>query len=296
MILVAGGQLDINIGVLLRRMLQRAIPFRDLLVGPELTPTLRIDVASGRLELNGEAIFPTACFLRHDVFLNQSVGGSQATALNWYYTVRGWAMSCPSVRCFNRYALGGENNKIENLVLAREVGLMIPQTIITNDFQEFGASGTELVQKPSAGGEYTTLLADYVSKGPGTNYPRIVQPRLQRPELRAYRVGCQMHGFHLASSAIDYRTTKDVEIEPAVIPKEVGVHLMTLCERLRLDFAAADFMRDEEGHLIFLEVNSQPMFAAFDRLLDGKLCDSIIDFLLASTGSQEPQHATGLCA
>jgi hypothetical protein len=41
-------------------------------------------------------------------------------------------------------------------------------------------------------------------------------------------------------------------------------------------------MRDPKtGEFVFLEVNSQPMFAAFDRVSGGKLCDAIIDHLSA---------------
>ena len=48
-----------------------------------------------------------------------------------------------------------------------------------------------------------------------------------------------------------------------------------------LDEAAADFMRDDAtGEWCFLEVNSQPMFAAFDDVCDGRLCDAMIDHLL----------------
>ena len=56
--------------------------------------------------------------------------------------------------------------------------------------------------------------------------------------------------------------------------------MMDLCDRLGLDFAAADFMRGPRGKgLHFLEVNSQPMFTAFDQACGGKLCDAIIDHL-----------------
>ncbi len=35
----------------------------------------------------------------------------------------------------------------------------------------------------------------------------------------------------------------------------------------------------ETEELLFLEVNTQPMFAAFDQTVDGMLCDAIIDYL-----------------
>lgn len=65
----------------------------------------------------------------------------------------------------------------------------------------------------------------------------------------------------------------------AEVPQPEGAALTRLCDRLGLDFAAADFMTDRDGRRVFLEVNSQPMFAAFDRVAGGALSDAIIDAL-----------------
>ena len=40
-------------------------------------------------------------------------------------------------------------------------------------------------------------------------------------------------------------------------------------------------MRNKDGAYCFLEVNTQPMFAAFDAVIGGRLCDAIIDHLVA---------------
>jgi hypothetical protein len=67
---------------------------------------------------------------------------------------------------------------------------------------------------------------------------------------------------------------------------EVSERLIGLCDMLGLDFAAADFMRHPEtGAPVFLEVNSQPMFAAFDKIEDGRMSDAIIDTLSKSAKS-----------
>jgi glutathione synthase/RimK-type ligase-like ATP-grasp enzyme len=64
------------------------------------------------------------------------------------------------------------------------------------------------------------------------------------------------------------------------VPKALGDKFYAFCSAVGLDFAAADFMRDPRGgEHRFLEVNSQPMFAAFDAVCGGRLCDAIIDAL-----------------
>ncbi|MGH6866278.1 MAG: ATP-grasp domain-containing protein [Methyloceanibacter sp.] len=285
MILVAGGQHDINIGVLLRRLLARKIAFRHLLVGPDVVPRLAIDLRAGAFELNGEVLEPEACFVRQDVFLHRSsdVAAARRAAANWYHAVRGWAASRPSIRLFNRHSHAKENNKIHNLLLARECGLTIPNTVVTNDFSGFDVEDETLIQKPVAGGDYTGLLCDLTDTyEQPSSHPRFVQPRLVRPELRLYRVGSSMFAFHLRSTALDYRSARKVEIEAVPVPPPLRDGFKRLCDRLELDFAAADFMGDENGRPHFLEINTQPMFAAFDRVVDGALCDAIIDCLLES--------------
>ena len=125
MLLVAGGQLDQNIGRLLRRILERKIPFFDVLLGPELVPQIIINLDDESLAVNGKILKPAGCFIRHDVFLQEELKSAEAAsaALNWYYAVRGWALSQEKVRAFNRRSYMSENCKIQNLVCARKLGL-----------------------------------------------------------------------------------------------------------------------------------------------------------------------------
>lgn len=277
LLLVAGGQLDINLGRLLRRVLKRGIAFRELLVGPNVRPALEIDFSSQRFVLNGEVISPTAVFIRHDVFLAAATGAPEddAAALNWHHAVRGWFAARPQVTMFNRLGRAHENNKLENLCLAVDEGLLIPRTRIVSKHERHEGS----IRKPVAGGAYTQDAGVPFGERE-REYPRFVQNRLLRPEVRVFRIGDELIAFAINSDSLDYRAAKDVRIEVTATPAEIAAPLMRLCTRLGLDFAAADFMRDEDGVLHFLEVNTQPMFAAFDDASDGKLCDLILDALV----------------
>lgn len=282
MILIAGGQFDPNMKALSDQFIRRNIPFDNLLVGPDWNPRLQINFQENTFKLNGKEISPIGCFMRHDVFLykTDNVPAAQASALNWYQAVRGWLVSQPSVRLFNRYSYLRENNKIQNLLLAQTVGLPIPETVVANDFSDFDTQADTLVQKPVAGGEYTGLLSDLQQNlETALSYPRFVQPRLNRPEMRIYRIGPKLIAFWLHASELDYRRTQEVEILPTSVPTVIREKLVLLCDRLELDFAAADFMAADDGELQFLEVNSQPMFAAFDRVVGGQVSDAIIDHL-----------------
>lgn len=288
MILVAGGQYDFNIGTLLRRMLARGVKFTDVLIGPQLVPTITLDLARDELRLNGVTISPTACFMRHDVFLQQhSKSRHAATAAhNWYNTIKGWELAHDEVKGFNKASFARENTKLQNLYLAKRHGLAIPATIVTNEFERAGRTlAGSLIQKPVSGGEYTTTLRtfrkDLEAKDPVARYPRFVQVKLARPEMRVYRIGDAFLAFLLHCRDVDYRERNRVQLVPAEVPAAIQSGLSALTDDLGLDFAAADFMRDKAGEYRFLEVNTQPMFAAFDAVVGGRLCDAIIDHLAA---------------
>jgi hypothetical protein len=285
MILVAGGALDFNIGRLLGRMLQRRVPFIDGLVGPKLNPTITLDLAADELRLNGRVIRPTACFMRHDVFMQMNNVSPHAgpAALNWYHAIKGWELAHGEVRGFNRSSRG-EYAKLHNLYLAKRVGLRVPDTLVTNEFDETSrAMRGVLIEKPVAGGEHTTTLTQLRRRlkkaGPVARYPRFIQRKLSRPEMRVYRIGEEFLAFHLASPDLDYRERNRVKLSVVKVPRRIRNKLRALTDLLGLDFAAADFMLDRDREYRFLEVNTQPMFAAFDKVADGRLCDAIIDHL-----------------
>lgn len=282
MIVVAGGLFDTNLTVLLERLRRRSLPHREIRTGPEGGPGLRIDLEADSLELAGEVLSPSAMFVRQDVFLypTPDLATAHTAASNWYGAVRGWALGHPEIRMFNRHTSLRENNKIQNLMEARRAGLSVPATIVTTTLPDVADAG-EWIAKPAAGGAYTMLLKELDGVAGENAYPRFVQPRLHRPEMRIYRIGRQMMAFRLESPELDYRSTQDVSLSEACVPSELGAGLLRLCDRLELEFAAADFMADADGALHFLEVNTQPMFAAFDRVVDGRLADAIIDALMS---------------
>jgi D-alanine-D-alanine ligase-like ATP-grasp enzyme len=67
----------------------------------------------------------------------------------------------------------------------------------------------------------------------------------------------------------------------ASLPKRLTRQLKRLTDRIGLDFAAADYKTcANTGKLKFLEVNTAPMFVAFDRAGKGCITDAILRFLV----------------
>jgi D-alanine-D-alanine ligase-like ATP-grasp enzyme len=84
---------------------------------------------------------------------------------------------------------------------------------------------------------------------------------------------------------LDYRTTQQTSVEPwlEALPAEILSGLARLMDNFGLDFGAADFKTDPEtGELLFLEINTSPMFAAFDRVSNQAVSQVLVDELTQS--------------
>lgn len=261
--------------MLLLELERQRVPYVRLLAGSETHPVLTWDLATGVLTIDGKAVAPRAVFLRHDVFSTHSA----TRAFAWYTTVLSWAMAHPEVRLLNRHH-AGHLLKPQQLLLARECGLDIPSTVITNDASALEAMQNRVV-KPVAGGEYTqplpAALAPAPRRGNALPAPAIVQETLVPPELRIYRAGDRFVSFHVVANTLDYRTDAKARVEPVKNDHRLVAGLRSLTDILHLDFAAADFKQcPKTKRMLFLEVNSGPMFAAFDAVSEHAVSRAIV--------------------
>ena len=276
--------------------MERGIEGRPLRVGPGANPSFWWDFGTGRLLLDGEELRPDAVFLRYDVFHNladpRPAVGFRAQA--WFHAVHGWALAHEDVRLPNRFHVG-QGNKPFMLRQAHEAGLSVPFTWITNDLarlDEAGA-GRDMIAKPVPGGGYTQLLAELLQKSERRDgraaAPAFVQERLVNPEVRIYGVGGRFIPFHMKSDSLDYRSNQDAEVIllplDSIDPRLLAA-LGRLMDRLGLDWGAADFKTHAEtGELVFMEINSSPMFAAFDAASDFAVSDALLDLLTPAPGA-----------
>lgn len=288
MVLVCGGDEDPNVQRLLDRLRGRRLEATAVLVGAGSHPSVVWDIQGDRLVVDGHPIRPAAAFIRYDVFTNLSDSrpSSAYRANAWYSTLMAWIRAHPRVRSFNART-DGSLLKAEVLVEARRNGFEIPRTLVTNDlkFLVEGVPVDEWVVKPVTGGEYCQPLGPMVAgaerKRDVAAAPAIVQERLVGPDVRIYRIGNTFAAFAIHSSALDYREDESCRLD--YLPKPpAGIvgKLRELSDRLALDFLAADFKHCPlTGRLKFLEINTAPMFLAFDLASDGRITDAIISHL-----------------
>jgi hypothetical protein len=288
-ILVSGGENDPNIDCILRRLTARNLPHQLVAGRKGRFPRIAWSLADDRLLLDGAEVRPSGLFIRFDVFGNpdERRAPGRDLATSWYYAMLAWALAHPEVALLNRAYGTGHAAKPYILDRARRAGLTVAETWITNDLAMLdGFVVDDWIVKPVDGGAHTVTLRTACGEQARLERlaiePAFLQRRLVPPDLRIFRVGAAWFAFELSGHDVDYRAATAVKIEPVTPDEELTGPLATVMDGLGLDFGAADFKRSaDSGRFAFLEVNSAPMFAAFDLRASGALCDAIIDHLSA---------------
>lgn len=286
-LLIAGGTADANLEALADAARARGLAVRALLVEDGKAPVFEWDLARGALRVDGTPLDARSAFFRADAFgpmgSRRQLAGYRAQA--WYEAISGWLLARPDIRALNRASLRWHTAKPHVVALARECGLDVPRTRVTNDLAGLArARAGAWIVKPIGGGEYTRTLEAALALARGADFgfsgPAIVQERLVPPELRVFAVAGRYLGFEVISPELDYRVDRNPKIVPRAVPAKLASGLARLMARLGMDWGAADFKADPlTGALKFLEINSNPMFWGFDRAGGGNVRAALLDAL-----------------
>jgi glutathione synthase/RimK-type ligase-like ATP-grasp enzyme len=286
LLLIAGGESDPNLHALAEAAAAMGQPWLDARVPVGVSPPFHWDLdAPDALLPWGDVQRPSAAFIRQDVFaaLNDPRAVVSQRALGWYAAVDGWLLAHPEVRVLNQHIRPVAFNKPAALLRARAAGLRIPPTWVSNDVARLRArQGQPSIAKPVAGGGLCQTLDEALA---GVDValsamPALIQPRLVAPELRVFVMGEQTLAFEVSSPSLDYRAEQDAEITTVPIPPQAQA-LRRLMSEFGMDFGAADLKTDPDtGELVFLELNTSPMFARFDQACDGALCRALVSHLM----------------
>lgn len=290
-LLIAGGSRDTNLAWLRDIALRLGVDCEALLIDPANLPEFQWEPGNGPPRIGSRAVEASAAFIRYDVFESMAspTPGAAHAAQAWFAALIGWC-EVENLFTFNRQIDPVSGSKVTMLTLAREAGLGVPATIVTNsaavprklDRQDF-------IAKPVAGGSYVMALGEAIDGalwvGETSPSPAILQPRLVYPERRIYRVGDDFFAFDIRSSTLDSRRDTAGSIVPFELddlPPGVIEALRRLTDRLRCDFCAVDMKTDPaNGELLFLELNNGPMFMGYDRTRSGTMGEAMVRYLMA---------------
>jgi len=228
------------------------------------------------LEIGGHRVEAEAIFMRHNVF--------RETDATLHGGLREYVGAWPHVRVLNRASLGRQNSKAANLRLGEQLGFDIPETMIVDGRVPLDVPDLDdWVTKPLFGGAYTIPAADLaaaVASGERRGL-HLVQRRLRGRNVRVFVVGGTTFAFEIVTDRLDYREVNDCGVEYIPTPPAVVDGSVALADQLGFTYCALDF-RGETGHddLVFLEINSFPMFVRFDTACEHRLVDRMLSVLL----------------
>lgn len=174
------------------------------------------------------------------------------------------------------------NNKLSQLLLARSLGFAIPETMVSNRWDEVTALKDALLtfKMPSGGviynemGEARTMCSTTLSNNLDTlptktlPYPGIWQQHItKRREWRVTVVGKQYFSMAIYTSdqakddwrkhQTDHQLVQFV-VEP--FPDMLGKKCCEFVKRCDLKYGAFDFIEEPDGKIVFLEMNPNGQF------------------------------------
>jgi glutathione synthase/RimK-type ligase-like ATP-grasp enzyme len=194
--------------------------------------------------------------------------------------------------------------KVYQLAQAREAGLSIPATIITNDPEEvkgaFSRFHGGMIAKPVRTGfvdygdeqhaVYTSRVLEEHLDGVAAARlsPSIYQPLIEKKcDVRATLVGKDLFVAEIDSqtdpaASVDWRKTTNPLLphRRAELPIAVEAALRTLAARLGLLFGAFDLIRTPDDEYVFLEVNPNGQWLWLDDMLGFDISGAVARWLM----------------
>lgn len=188
--------------------------------------------------------------------------------------------------------------KVRQLALARQVGLLVPETVVTNDpdtAAAFARSGPTIVK---AVAEVRVETADEVLTGETFALDEDLDPESVRPapvllqrrvdkvaDVRVTAVGDALFAVRIVTPAgapIDFRKTDpdDCRFEVVALPGDVSSRLRQYLVAFGLRFGAFDFAEDRDGTLWFLECNPAGQWGWLEPPTGLDITGALVDLLL----------------
>lgn len=174
-----------------------------------------------------------------------------------------------------------ETNKLRNLEIAKECGFIIPKTIITQNAEFVQNIKEKKVIKPigesfpfyinNIGYRIFTEKLDKVII-PKEFFPSLIQEEIERDiEIRVFVILETQEFFAMAirnncKETLDYRSANSRNrFFPYKLEYDVCLKLSCFMEKIGLDTASFDLIRNKRGQYVFLEVNPQGNIEMLNR-------------------------------
>lgn len=226
-----------------------------------------------------------------------SASGERAFALSeTTQAVGGMLDALPCAWVNPRAADEAAHRKPYPLSVARQLGIPVPRTLVTNRpadaraFVEALGLGRVVFKSLLASWDWreTRMVeaADLDRLDSVRFAPVIFQEYVPGVDLRVTIVGRRVFAAEMDATRTSYPVDVRVvvgesQVRPVVLPPEVVDGLLALMDRLGLVYGAVDLRRDAEGRHVFLEVNPAGLWLFAERLTGLPITQAVVDTLLA---------------
>lgn len=176
--------------------------------------------------------------------------------------------------------------KMYHLSLLRKCGFLVPRSLLTTrkkDALNFIESHSSVIYKGSSSEK--TIVSLYSSDLACQldlleNSPVLFQEYIKGVDIRTHLVGSQFFSEEINSEGIDYRFQKETNtFRMTEIPPSLKEKCMCYQELSGLSFIGFDFKRTATGQYYIMEANPMPGYDSYDRRLDLKISEALIDLL-----------------
>jgi len=219
-----------------------------------------------------------------------------------YYTLEGVYRLLSGKHWFNNvFAIRNAENKIYQLLLAKEVGLTIPSTLISNHYdsvEQFLEKGNHII-KPVHNARikdekhpqivYTSEIKQTIKKAEAEFNVNYLQKKIEkRCDVRATFVeekcfAVTIDSQKLEETRVDWRKGEHIlHHTPIELPREIRLKCIQLMKRLDLHYGAIDFVLDKKGNYFFLEINPNGQWAWIEHLTGLPISKEIVKCLCSS--------------
>ncbi|WMY75952.1 hypothetical protein RHD99_08455 [Buttiauxella selenatireducens] len=193
-------------------------------------------------------------------------------------------------------------DKPKQLVVAKRMGFNVPESIITNSFEEIkrSSSSSQMIGKPlrqalfinddSENIIFTNRLGqlDEADSSSLSLVPIIVQHEIiKKFDVRVTIVGKRVFSVAIYSQShketkVDWRKGSRIDLKhkPLELPPSLSSKCIDLVESLNLRFGAIDLICDENDVFWFLEINPNGQWAWIENQTGLPIASSIVDELM----------------
>ena len=208
--------------------------------------------------------------------------------------VCGWA-EVAEMRVANRpSAMTTNNSKPYQAALIRQIGLSVPETIVTNDpdqVRRFRRRHGRVVYKSTSG--VRSIMHELTPGRAATpdrvrNLPTQFQQLLLGTNVRVHVIGRQTFACEIAAETIDYRYSEggsSARMQPVDLPPGVRTRCLELSAALDLPLAGIDLLRDPDGEWWCFEVNPSPAYSCFEEPTGLPMAEALARWLAQCDGT-----------